>query len=455
MAKNRSNQKFKKISIVLGYTCNNNCSFCCISKKRNKITDRKTKEVLIDIKKAHDEGFNYIEFIGGEPTIRKDFLLLIRYAKKLNFLVIAFATNGRMLSNKKYAYEIISSGANHIIFSIHGHNSKLHDNLTNSPGSFKQAIKGIKNLQNLAFTNIGTNTTIVFQNYKYLLDIAKLIYNLGIRCSEFIYVDPSSIDNKLEIIPSYEEVSLNVNQVLSFGKNKNISHWYIRYYPLCFIDKKYHKMVSEIIEANNFKSKISAPDFVNNDVIYGRKTIGKVKIPKCINCIYYSICEGYWKDYPYFDIDFKNLSKLNHNDNFYLDKLYFLLGLKAVVRLDLKSSISPLESYFSVSDNNYVYISREKNDANKALNLTYMESKGRNIKKCQEDLGKLYGYPMCCSSYFFKNPNRNKNEVMSQHFRYKGNKYSVLHYPCSKSCKYTKSLKEQIKSRLDLYLSKN
>jgi MoaA/NifB/PqqE/SkfB family radical SAM enzyme len=440
--------KFKKTSIVLGYTCNNNCIFCCVSHKRNKIKDKSTKEILKDIHDASRRGSNYIEFIGGEPTIRKDIFKIINYAKKLNFSVIAFATNGRMFSNKEFAKKIIESGANHIIFSIHGHNSELHDSLTQTKGSFFQLIKGIKNLQEIGFKNIGTNTTIVSQNYIYLSNIAKLIYDLGIRCSEFIYVDPVGAAKYNGIVPTYENVSPYVNKILLFGKRKKIKHWFIRYYPLCFINEKYHDMVSETIEKKIFKSEIIGPDFVNNDVVKGRINIGRMKLLKCEDCKFNNICEGYWKDYPYFDIDFDNIFKLSKKDDFYLDKLYFLLGLKKVLRVDIDNNLKGFEKYFCVKDKNYKYVARMIQDAKLALILTKQEDMGFDVMTAQEKLGELYGYPKCCSEAFFNNKNKFKKGVSSQKFKYKKEVYRVLHYPCSDDCISTNVLKEQIKIKL-------
>lgn len=292
--------KTKKTVIFMGYSCNNNCIFCCNSIRRKHIKDESTVEIKRKILVAKKSGSTYLELIGGEPTIRKDIFEIVRFAKKLNFGTIIFATNGRMFSNKEFAKRIIEAGINQIVFSIHGHNSKLHDSLTRVPGSFKELKKGIKNLEEMGFNNIGSNTTIVKQNYKYLVGIGKLIFNLGIRNSEFIFVDPTRgapKENFNEIVPTYDKVSPYVNNLLEFGKIKKILHWHIRYYPLCSINEKYHSMVSEIHEKKVFKTEHLAPDFVNRDVEQSREIVGRTKIEKCKDCKYSDKCEGYWKEY--------------------------------------------------------------------------------------------------------------------------------------------------------------
>ena len=301
----------------MGYACNNNCVFCYNEHKRDSIKQKSTKQIKQDLLSSKKAGANYIEFIGGEPTIRKDIFQIISFAKKLNFQTIMFATNGRMLSNLEYTKKIIKKGVNHIVFSIHGDTPKLHDELTQVPGSFRQLIKGIENLQQLGFTNIGSNTTIIKQNYRFLLKIGRLIYNLGIRNSEFIFVDPThgAPKNKFfDLVPTYKEVSPSVNRLLEFGKKKRIKHWHIRYYPLCFVKPAYHNMISELHETKHFNTTHLAPDFINTDVEQSRKSISRIKTKLCSSCKYNDICEGIWKEYynKYgFDKNIKNQTLWN------------------------------------------------------------------------------------------------------------------------------------------------
>jgi len=290
----------KKTAIILGYSCNNNCTFCCMSDRRKKIKDKITEEVKKDIFNAKERGTTYLEFVGGEPTIRKDIFEIVRFANKLGFSTIMLATNGRVLSNIKFARKLIESGVNHIVFSVHGHISELHDSLTKVPGSFEQVIRGIKNVQKLGLNNIGTNTTIVQKNYKKLPLIGKFIYNLGIRNAEFIYAEPThgkARHDFFSIVPLYPEAFPYINNLLSFGKGHGIEHWHIRYYPLCFIEEKYHDMVSEINEKKIFNTSHLAPDFINMDVSTSRKNMGRSYINRCNKCKYKGICEGYWNEY--------------------------------------------------------------------------------------------------------------------------------------------------------------
>ena len=145
--------KIKKTVIITGYKCNNMCQFCIDENKRD-LPNKTTQQIMQEMTNARQRGTTYLEMIGGESTIRPDIILLVSSAKKLGFETISMATNGRMLSYDKFARQIIEAGLTDLIFSIHGHNAKLHDSLTRSKGSFDQLIKGFKNVKKFFPVNI-------------------------------------------------------------------------------------------------------------------------------------------------------------------------------------------------------------------------------------------------------------------------------------------------------------
>jgi MoaA/NifB/PqqE/SkfB family radical SAM enzyme len=294
----RSKPKIKKTVIITGYRCNNNCAFCIDADKR-ELHNKTTKEIISEMAGAKQRGTTYIELIGGETTIRPDFLDLIRTARELGFETITMATNGRMFSYPKFVKKTLKAGLTNIIFSIHGHTEKLHDSLTRSPGSFKQLLKGLKNFKKEGFTSIGSNTTIVKENYKEIESIGRFIYDQGIRNSEFIFVDPSygaAYTHFFNLVPKISEAAPYIKKCLKIGKSNKIPHWSIRYVPLCYF-RDYLEQVSELKEVVTFESEHLAPDFQNFDVENSRKIVGRAKPKQCKECKLNNKCEGIWKEY--------------------------------------------------------------------------------------------------------------------------------------------------------------
>lgn len=289
----------QKTVIITGYRCNNHCLFCIDADKR-ELRDKNTDEIIAEMINARKRKKTYLELIGGEPTIRPDVILLIRSAKQLGFGTIAMATNGRVLAYKDFARELISAGLTDIIFSIHGHNARLHDSLTRAPGSFRELMQGLENVKNTGLRHIGSNTTIVKQNYRYLPRIGKMLLERGIRNSEFIFADPTYggvYNDFVKLMPRISRAAPYIRQCLDLARPRNdISHWHIRYVPLCFF-KGYEDSISELHEKKNFHTEHLAPDFQNFDVENSRAIVGRQKPPKCKRCRYYHLCEGIWKEY--------------------------------------------------------------------------------------------------------------------------------------------------------------
>jgi len=261
---------------------------------------------------AKKRGNNFLELIGGEMTIRPDILDLISFARGIGFERITMATNGRMFSYLDFAKKIIEAGLNSVIFSIHGHNTKLHDGLTRASGSFEQLLEGINNFKKLKFKGVfGTNTTIVKQNYKYLPQIGKFIYNLGFNNSEFIFIDPNLGAPKYnfeKFVPRISQTAPYIKRCLNIGIHYNIvkrgepyrydNNWSIRYVPLCYFQEYYPEQISEAREVDIYQNvEHLAPDFQDFDAIKGRQEIGRIKPQKCLGCKLYKECEGIWREY--------------------------------------------------------------------------------------------------------------------------------------------------------------
>ena len=293
----------RKLSLILGYECNNICRFCyCADKRFDKnIKSRTTEQVKKELEEGIKRGCNFVDFLGGEPAIRKDIFELVSYAKKLGFHTIGMTTNGRMFYYREFAEKIIDCGLNHIIFSVHGHNSELHDYLTRSAGSFKQATTGMNIVKEIKpDIYLCTNTVIIKPNYKYLPEIAKNNIKLGADGCEFIFIHPrgNAYKNFEEIVPTLKEVLDYIPKTILMGKVNKIDHFVMRYIPMCYmLGVGYESYLSEYESRDRLKEEHVGPEFRDLDVEENRKRHGRVKGKQCKACKYYNICEGIFKEY--------------------------------------------------------------------------------------------------------------------------------------------------------------
>ncbi len=291
-------EKRQKLVIFTGYACNNNCVFCINADKR-QIRPKNTQELLKEIYASSKKGIEILELIGGEPSIRDDFFLLLSAAKKVGIKETVIATNGRMFSDFSFAKKAVESGLGAIIFSVHGSHARLHDMLTQAPGSFSQLKKGIENFRKLKFPKINGNTTVVKQNMRDIPKIADLYVSKGIRNVEYIFVDPNyggAKNNFEKYVPKISKAAVFIKKALDIGLKAGYDQWKARYVPLCHF-KGYFDHISEINERKLFFVRHSAPDFRNEDVLSSRRKAGRRKTAACKGCAVYRLCEGIWVEY--------------------------------------------------------------------------------------------------------------------------------------------------------------
>ena len=286
----------KRLDIKVGFQCNNRCLFCIQGNKRftapNK-SDKEIKAILKKMKKDHDS----VVFTGGEPTVRKELIDWVKYAKKLDYKFIQIQSNGRMFSYKDYCKALIKAGANEFSPALHGSNVKIHDSLTQASGSFKQTVQGIKNLRELD-QYILTNSVITKMNYKDLPNLAKLLVDLKVNQFQFAFMHINGIIAKNpqlieKIVPRYQESMPYIKKGVDIGAKARIKVM-IEAIPYCFM-KGYEKYISE--------PYIPSASVVDNEMILTdydsyRKNKGKTKGPQCKECKYNKICEGPWREYP-------------------------------------------------------------------------------------------------------------------------------------------------------------
>ncbi|MBI3554081.1 MAG: radical SAM protein [Elusimicrobia bacterium] len=290
--------KIQKLVLFTGFSCNSHCHFCIDLNKRD-LPDKSTSQIVAEMVQARSKGVDYLELIGGETTVRGDFIPIVRAAKKLGFKDVVVVTNGRMLSYPEFAKQTVEAGVSDLIFSIHGHNAKLHDELTYASGAFDELVKGIENVRALGFERIFANCTVVKQNMKHMPDIGRLFIKLNIHHAEFIFVDPTyggAYTNFHGLVPKISEAAPYMRKTLDIGRAWGTRDWCVRYVPLCHFSD-YLDQISEIREVELFRTRHWAPDFQNEDVGPSRRVAGRSKTERCEGCSLYDSCEGLWKEY--------------------------------------------------------------------------------------------------------------------------------------------------------------
>lgn len=295
-----NNKKLKRkdrdlFELCPGYSCNAACQFCSIDPKKRNI-EKNTEDLLEIIYQANEEGFKYLGIGGGEPTIRKDLPKLIKFANRLDFEIIRIETNGITLSYKDYCKKLIEAGLDFVKLSIHGHNSEIHDKLTQVPGSFNYVMEAIENLHELGI-RVEINTVINKLNYRYYNEFIKQFAFKGVGSFIFIYPLYTGKMKKEagEVGVSMSEIAPYMGKALNLIDDLELDKGLVMNVPPCFLPNHTDKLV----EFESFNTKVRSPEKTVESIDWDRKN-EKIKVSGCNNCTYFEKCEGVWRSY--FDI---------------------------------------------------------------------------------------------------------------------------------------------------------
>jgi MoaA/NifB/PqqE/SkfB family radical SAM enzyme len=218
--------------VRLTKVCNNNCLFCLDKDAQNgtMISITEIKEKLLDGRKKE---ISQVVLSGGEATVHPDFLEIIKMAKDAGYQYIQVITNGRMFAYRNFLESAVKAGLDEVTFSMHGHNEKLHDTLTQINGSFQQAISGLMNALSVEGLIVNIDVVINKQNYKHLADIIKYFFDLGVREFDLLQIIPSgrAWENKDDLFYDIPEALPYIRRALVFSRNPDVFIWTNRFPP--------------------------------------------------------------------------------------------------------------------------------------------------------------------------------------------------------------------------------
>ena len=260
--------------LYAGYECNNLCIFCFESDRE---FSKKTTQDLKKEMKIIRKNFDFINIMGQEPTLRKDIIELIIYAKKIKFKEVGITTNGRMFAYSNFTRKILDSGLSQIGLTMMGKSASIHDFHTRTKGSFKQSLVGIKNIMLYKKSSFSflLNFMVTQKNFKDLIEIVGFYANLGFReinIGHIMPINKTIAGSKLIVARMDKVVPYLIKCQEKYGDK--IKFLFVEY-PACSFPKKYRYLSFPCLEEN--------PD--------------KIRIRLCDKCEYNDKCIGISKSY--------------------------------------------------------------------------------------------------------------------------------------------------------------
>ena len=175
--------------LYISYKCNCNCFFCASDKTNvvnfdNEVTLDDAKQFIINSPQK-----DVLIISGGEPTIHKDFLEIVRYGKKF-FKQVSLMTNCLKFSDKDFLRETIDAGVDRISIPFYSSCESELNHMLGNANAYARFMLGLTNVNELL-----------------------PIYNFDVRVklllAKFTYkTNPSSIDFIATMFPNIKKISL-------------------------------------------------------------------------------------------------------------------------------------------------------------------------------------------------------------------------------------------------------
>jgi len=131
--------------LELSDRCNEVCVHCYqVQGQKGELSTGEWRSILDQLAEA---GVLMLTLSGGEVTLRKDFLEILAYARKLGFAVRIF-TNGLTMT-RELAAKVAAQNVVDVEISLYSTRAEVHDFVTGVPGSFDKTVQGIRHLHEL------------------------------------------------------------------------------------------------------------------------------------------------------------------------------------------------------------------------------------------------------------------------------------------------------------------
>lgn len=184
--------KLRFLFLELTDSCNLQCLHCgsnASPKNHTYLPFESIKRLLDRVANAYCPSDIMICLTGGEPLLHPDFYNIAAYSVKLGFSC-GITTNGTLISSE-VAVKIKQSGICSVGFSLDGL-SQSHNWFRNKSSAFEETLSGIKNLKDIASSNITTQVTTVFhkRNLSELQALYDTVSDLEVDSWRLINLEP-------------------------------------------------------------------------------------------------------------------------------------------------------------------------------------------------------------------------------------------------------------------------
>jgi len=209
----RFGRPLEDLRITLTHVCNFECFFCHMEGEEGDNYILSKEDILLVAKVAKNFDINSVKLTGGEPTLRRDLVEIVRGLKQLGYRDVSMTTNGLLLKN--LAYKLKLAGLDRINVSLHAISRETFKKIT-GVDAFDRVIEGIKSAIDVGLVPVKLNFVVNRRNREEVFKFIELSQNLGVNEIHLIELHPVGLgklafkehDDLREIEEYIEKISI-------------------------------------------------------------------------------------------------------------------------------------------------------------------------------------------------------------------------------------------------------
>lgn len=219
------------LELTPDYRCNQRCLGCgAVSEGGPSLSSRELVHAMVD---GRRRGITQLWIGGGEPTLRRDLLPLVREARRRGYARVRVQTNAAMLAYPELVRRMVDAGVTEVAASIKGPDAASHDRFTRSPGAFDLLCRGVENARASGLAVDGD--VLVYRSTTHLLPatvaefFARGIARFRVWMMAPDPADPEAIAEE----PRWSEVAAAVRDAHALGLSDDPEHLLSLHSPPC------------------------------------------------------------------------------------------------------------------------------------------------------------------------------------------------------------------------------
>lgn len=292
--------RVRSLQLVLDLQCNNNCTICGASWPFQPHLN--TVQAIDRLQRGIEMGLSEVVLSGGEVTLRRDLLTLIQTAREIGYTSVILLTNGRRLAHPAFLQSLLRAGITGIGSSLHGHTPEVHEQITQAPRSFWQAVEGIQAVRHyLPDLPLSVNYVLSMGNYRYTTEVVRLLVGLDVRMIQITYVVPvgrargifyqPDMPRMIDTLPFIRDgIDIFLNR---YHETPNATI-VLAFFPFCVLSglESFSGDIAQPI--TYFASEVGNLVAIEEEI--ARQHL-KTKRSECALCRFSAFCDGIWQEY--------------------------------------------------------------------------------------------------------------------------------------------------------------